>query len=132
MTEFVLDASAVLAFINKETGWELVERVIWTSLISSVNYAEVFSKLIDKQMSSDQISKLIVGYEAQGLSVVPYQKQHAVVAAELRSSTRHVGLSLGDRSCLAVAKCLELPVMTADKRWAEVADEIGIPIVLIR
>jgi len=39
-------------------------------------------------------------------------------ATELRPLTKHLGLSLGDRCCLALAILENLPAVTADKNWA--------------
>jgi ribonuclease VapC len=48
----------------------------------------------------------------------------------LRPLTRHAGLSLGDRACLALAKQLGLPALTTDRIWEHVA--IGVPVQVIR
>jgi len=55
---------------------------------------------------------------------------HAVITAKLRPLTKPLGLSLGDRTCLALAIDRECPVMTADRNWAKL--NIGVPIQLIR
>jgi len=55
---------------------------------------------------------------------------HALIAARLRPLTRHLGLSLGDRICLALAIERQCPALTADRNWANL--KIGIPIQLIR
>jgi ribonuclease VapC len=53
------------------------------------------------------------------------------LAAQLRKGTRHAGLSLGDRACLALAKSAQLVALTADRAWAECA-ELGIDIEYVR
>ena len=45
---------------------------------------------------------------------------------------RGSGLSLGDRFCLALAKRLDCPALTADRAWLPVADDAGVRIELIR
>ena len=62
--------------------------------------------------------------------VVPFDARQAIIASDLRPSTRHLGLSLGDRACLALANSLGAPVMTADRAWA--ALDVGISITVIR
>jgi len=64
------------------------------------------------------------------LRVVPFDGLQARTAARLRSTTRHAGLSLGDRACLALADRLGYPVVTADRVWASL--EVGIEIIMIR
>lgn len=47
-------------------------------------------------------------------------------------ATRPYGLSHGDRACLALARKLAVPAITADKAWAKVANEIGVEVEVIR
>ena len=49
--------------------------------------------------------------------MVDFDAAQAKVAGDLRSLTRAQGLSLGDRTCLALAPALGLPAMTADRAW---------------
>ncbi|MEN3177177.1 MAG: hypothetical protein ABF812_16325 [Gluconobacter cerinus] len=58
--------------------------------------------------------------------------QNSVISAKRRDATKRVGLSHGDRACLALAKKMGLPAVTADRAWAEIADAIGVEVVLIR
>ena len=44
--KILLDASAVMAVINQEPGYEQTEAVLAHSAISTVNYSEVISILI--------------------------------------------------------------------------------------
>jgi len=41
-----------------------------------------------------------------------------------------VGLSLGDRACLALALREQAPVLTGDRAWSKV--DVGVEVVLIR
>ena len=50
--------------------------------------------------------------------------------ARLRALTRAHGLASGDRACLALARRLGLPALTADRTWAELG--LGISVVVIR
>lgn len=64
------------------------------------------------------------------LSIVPFDDELAYDCAGLRPVTKHLGLSLGDRACLALAKREVLPVLTADRVWSEL--DIGVEVRLIR
>ncbi len=44
--------------------------------------------------------------------------------------TRPLGLSLGDRACLAARKVRGLAVLTADRIWAGV--DLGVPVKVVR
>lgn len=60
----------------------------------------------------------------------PLQLDDARMIARLWPRTRSVGLSLGDRACLATAHRLGLPTLTADTAWSEL--ELDLEIQLIR
>ena len=49
--------------------------------------------------------------------VVPFDEEQARIAGDLVLQTRPLGLSLGDRACLALAMALKAPVYTADTGW---------------
>ena len=68
--------------------------------------------------------------ESLHLEVIPFETEQAYIAGMLRAETRSVGLSLGDRACLALARQLRVPALTADRRWAEL--DVGIDVQVIR
>lgn len=116
MNEIVFDSSALLALILHEPGGNLDE-LIDHALISSVNLVEVRTKLIDLEaFDADELDAELRGM----IRVEPFTEVQAVIAADLRSATKHVGLSLGDRACLALAISRNLDVYTSDGRWSEV------------
>ena len=45
MTELILDASAILALLNQETGAEVVQAALAYAKVSTVNLAEVVTRL---------------------------------------------------------------------------------------
>jgi len=122
----VLDASAVLAVINREPGAELVVSALEFASISAVNYAEVASKLIEKGFSFDAARMSI---EQIGINVVVYDDEQAMRTGELRRATKQRGLSLADRACLALAEREKAPVLTADRQWAALDLEIDIRLI---
>lgn len=115
MIENILDSSAVLAALQNETGKEKVETVLDVSAISRINLVEVLTKLVEKGMSIDEAKET---FDDLGLKVIEFDEKQSVKAAELRPLTKHLGLSLGDRYCLALAILENLPAVTADKNWA--------------
>lgn len=127
MAEWVLDASAVLAGLRKEVGGELVLPVMETSLLGAVNLAEVATRLLDLGASAADIDGLP---ERLRCEVVPFDEGLALGAGRLRMQTRHLGLSVGDRACLALAQREGLPVLTGDRAWAKL--DVGVEVVLIR
>ena len=124
----VLDASALLALLNAEEGAALVAKHVTSgpAVMSSVNYAEVASKLSDYGLPEEAIREAL---ESLGLRVIAFSVSHALMCGLLRRSTREAGLSLGDRACLALALQEELPAVTAERRWQGVTD---IPLEVVR
>ena len=125
--EYVLDASALLTLLNRELGADTVRPLVESSVISSVNWAEVLQKAttlgMEIRVVRDQVRSL-------GLGVLEFTGDDAELAAQLWSTTRQAGLSLGDRACLSLAHRLGLPALTADRAW--VALNLDIEVRLIR
>ena len=125
----VFDSSAVLAVLFEEPGAELSAR--WMdegpALISCVNQVEVISRLIDQGATAAHAAAT---FATLPLQVREFTREHAHLAAALRAPTRTLGLSLGDRCCLALAQNLAgSEVITADRPWAKLK---GFKISLIR
>lgn len=110
----VLDASALLAFLQNEPGCDQVEAALAEAVISSVNWAEVVQKSI---AAAVDVNGMREDLEALGLRIVPFSAEEAEVSAQLWQQTRSTGLSLGDRACLSTGIGLDAPVLTADKIW---------------
>ncbi|MGC1467364.1 MAG: type II toxin-antitoxin system VapC family toxin [Pseudolabrys sp.] len=127
MTGVVLDASAILALINAEPGADRVGELLEQAIVSAVNHAEVMTKLIERGMDGALAKSTILKI---GLEIVDYGIDLADRTGELRRHTQHLGLSLADRACLALAQHEGLPAVTADRKWAQV--DIGVDIRLIR
>ncbi len=119
MTEargWVVDASALLAMLHAEPGAETVEKALEDGAISTVNWSEVQQRSLASGIDVDDLRG---DMEALGLEIVPFTVEDAEQAAGLWSPTRHLGLSLGDRACLALARRLRLPALTADRAWVD-------------
>lgn len=123
----VLDSSVVLASVFEEPGRiELVD-VFGNAAICSVSLAEVVSKCVERNMPDEMVGLLV---EQCSQICHPLSARQAAVAGALRRTTRHLGLSLGDRCCLALAVDLKATVFTADRAWAGL--DLGVPIRVIR
>ena len=127
MSKFVLDASAVLALLNQEPGMERVEAVLADSCMGAVNYCEVLGKLIDAGLPEPEARESV---ELLNIEVVSFDTDMARLAAALRPTTKKLGLSLGDRSCLALALSRRNTAVTAERVWPKL--KIGVKIELIR
>jgi PIN domain nuclease of toxin-antitoxin system len=127
MGEKVVDASVVLAVLGGESGAPDPSAFGADYSLSTVNLAEVVSKLSERGLPDHSIERLV---ETLGVTVVAFDRSLAMRAGKLRLKTREHGLSLGDRACLALALQNGAPALTADPAWATV--EVGVQIELIR
>ena len=119
----VLDASALLAFLQLEPGHETVGNVLAESVISTVNWAEVIGKCIAGDVETEG---LLEDIRALGLAVVPFSSAEAELAGRLAQPTRALGLSLGDRACLALGLARGDSIYTADRTWRRLRLDVAI------
>lgn len=126
MSDVVLDASAVLALVHGEHGAERVLAVLDRAAISTVNLAEVVSRLAERGSSPADIRRRLTRLP---FHVVPVDEELGYAAGFLRPSTRRLGLSLGDRFCIALAVRLGATALTADRAWARLATDAHIELL---
>jgi PIN domain nuclease of toxin-antitoxin system len=127
MTRSVLDSSAILAFFQKEQGWEKVSEALPDGIVSSLILAEVVTRL---RLGGGTPWQIAAAWDDLQLVVEPFDDSRARVAGLIVDKTRPLGLSLADRACLALALELGLPAVTADRAWREA--KLGVEVVLIR
>ena len=125
----MLDASAVLALLHQEPGAKTVEGALGDALMSVVGMAEVASRFHRRGMPPALVARML---RPMPVTLVPADADLCWAAARLHGVTANAGLSLGDSVCLALAKRDRLPAWTANETWKDVADEIGVKLVLIR
>jgi ribonuclease VapC len=126
----VLDASALLALFNDEPGAQAVlDALAGDCLVSAVNQTEVLTKLLDKGLSKAEAISVMESVEIQ---VLAFDASQSLDTAWFRLETRTVGLSLGDRACLALARSRKAVALTADRPWLQVADAVGVTVLCIR
>ena len=123
----VVDASAVLAATLNERGADRINIPAVARVISAVNACEVLTRLLDLGWN---MTDAIASFDRFDFESVPFDAEQAQAAAFLRLNTRHLGISLGDRACLALAMARCLPVLTAYRVWASL--DLGIEIRLVR
>ena len=124
----VLDASAVLALLNDESGADVVAELLDGSVLSTVNLAEVATKVVDVGGDPRRIGAQLI---AAGVTLTDITADDAMMAAALRAVDGARGLSLGDRCCLAVGlRSRTSEVVTADRAWSDI--DIPTTIVQIR
>lgn len=123
----VLDASALLAFLLQEPGWEKVKALLATATMSTLNLGEALSKLAEAGADIDAIAQTLVQSK---MTFVDVSTAHALAIGRLRPLTRSAGLSIGDRACLALALDLGCNVLTTDASWQRVS--VGVTVEMLR
>ena len=122
-----LDASALLAFLFREKGHEAVAQELDHSCMSTVNLAEVVGRFVRDGHDGRTVAARLA---ASPILVVPFDAEDAARSALLLPQTRPLGLSLGDRACLALGLARAIPVLTADRIWLDL--DLGVSIRGIR
>ncbi len=128
---YVMDASAMLALMQAERGWEVVDALIQEQecVASCVNIAEVGTRMIDKGLAPSQLERTLKELDVQPID---FDLKQSTFCAELRLSTKYAGLSLGDRACLALTKLMGGTAVTSDRAWLDIAEATKIKVLMIR
>ena len=126
-SKVVLDASALLCLFNDEPGTDRVLDVLTRCVIGATNLGEVVSKLRERGLSLDEVREALGGLH---LDVRPLSAAQAMTIGDLRPTTKSLGLSLGDRACLALALDLQAEMFTTDADLASA--DVGISITNVR
>ena len=122
-----LDASALLAFLFPEAWHERVRAAIEAACLPTVNLSEVIGRFVRDGHAARVVLERL---RATTLELVPFTADDAALAASLVPATRPLGLSLGDRACLALALARGIPALTADRTRLRL--DIGVHIQVIR
>lgn len=124
----LFDASALLTMIQEERGIELLEEMVSIAVMSSVNLSEVVSVLARSGMPRDAISETI---NSSITEIIPFSQAEAELAGNLINDTKKLGLSLGDRACIATALLYGLELYTTDQAWEKLNLQ-GLKLKLVR
>ncbi len=131
----VLDASAIVAWIFRETGYQVVARALPYGVLPVANAVEALARALERGWSGGA-DELLADIELMGVSLEPSLEADTVRAAELIAQSRALGIargwgiSLGDALCLAIAERLELPAVGGDNAWDQL--QLQVPHRLFR
>lgn len=125
----VLDASAVLAWLFRERGEQLVDRMLEHAALPTVNLAEVLYRTDEEGVQTEGLQRDL---EALGVRIVPFGDEDAGLVVEVRRAARRQSarLSLADCCCLATGIRLDLPVVSGDQTWE--ALRLGVEVLPLR
>lgn len=119
----VLDASALLAYLQDEPGRDAVAAVLPRAVMSTVNWTEVIGKTESAGLASADLFDSLATF---GLTLEPLSRVQAEIAGRLVERTRPLGLSLADRACLAVAIERGDAAYTADRAWLRLRPDVQV------
>jgi ribonuclease VapC len=122
----VLDSSALIALLQDEAGADVVADHLDGAIMSTANLAEVLSKAEEWGGDAAALLKEIARLP---INMVALSVGTAVGAARLRPLTKPLGLSLGDRICIALAEEMQCDVLTADKRWRNASLKVKVRLI---
>jgi len=124
----LLDSSSLIAMLYDEPGAAYVQEQLDEASLLAVNLEETLMVLLRDGMPRDVARRT---FDELDIDVISYTAEMAWRSAEIQSVVR-TRLSLADRSCLAAAAILGMPVLTADRAWSDVGPAFGVEVRLIR
>ena len=124
----VMDASALLALMNQEPGADAVATLVRKGGVAMcvINLCEVIGKVVDEGKSVDAF---LATFEELRIELIDFDRDLAIAAGKLKKQSTPLGLSIGDRACLALASKLSVPAVTSDLVWKKIR---GIAVYAIR
>lgn len=125
----VLDASALIAFFEKGTGFEIVKKVMMDAvehdrklLMSTVNWGEVYYFLI-RRYGIEKADQTLMMIRTFPLELIPADETLAHQAALYKVLQK---LPYADSFAAALAKLHKAELLTSDKDFRTVEKEIRI------
>ena len=129
----VMDASAVLAWVLRERGWETVDRLLPTAVVPASVMVEVLYRAGARGHGQDP-AELRADLLALGVRVEPLLDVDTLRAAALIAASRWDpgpgSLSLVDALCIATAERLGLALTGGDRHWSDL--ELAVPYLPFR
>jgi ribonuclease VapC len=121
-----MDASAVLALLNNEPGSEIVLGLMNDAVISTVNLAEVVTRLSTAGMPEAAIRESL---DLLGMETADFDEELIILAGLLGKHDHACCLSLGDRACLALALQRKAPAVTANRMWKNLDLQVSVQLI---
>lgn len=127
----VIDASIVLAALLGEADHAAATEVLEQGgVMSAVNVAEVVARMLRTGIGPGPAEAAVESFD---ILVLPVDRRAAHRIAHLEARTRAWGLSMADRACIDAGRVTGLPIVTADRAWANLDPvELGVEIRVIR
>lgn len=92
-----------------------------------MNACEVIGELNSKLGFKIEVAKELVNGSVR--QIIDFDTHQAAVAAELKTLTKPLGLSIGDLACISLGIILNLPIYTADRIWSQLESSANINLI---
>lgn len=112
--KFLLDTSAIIAWLKQESGYKILEDVIASSALSSVNLRELVSVLTISNIKENEIDTIITDIVPD---VIPFSESISIKAGKLISLTKDYEIKRLLRACIATVSYYSMEIYTTDKIW---------------
>ena len=124
MTALLLDASAIIALLRQEPGYEIVRAALTGRAchVSSVTLTELEGKLVGKGDYTHGQVQVAWGHLAPLIPELSFDADCRARATFYYARKQPYNLSLGDAACLGTAEAHGLSVLTAEQGWAKLPD----------
>ena len=128
MKPHVLDAHALMVYFEKEPGFEKIVRIFSQSLernnvfITTINFGEVLY-IVLRECGEEKAIEIETLISRLPVTIVPVSMDLARQAARFKAFKR---MSYADCFSAALAKEMKARLITGDKEFKEVEDEIDV------
>ncbi len=123
---YILDASAVIAFIKDETGGDIVEKILLSGScrIHSANWIELYYIIHrdDGRRAAEAAVDVLRQLKVSVTDISDEAFRRRVAAIKVS----YPALSLGDCCAVGLAEWLHGTVVTSDKRFSDAGGIVGV------
>jgi ribonuclease VapC len=121
-----VDSSVVLAVLFDEPGAQKALERMTGGMMSAVNHAETGAKMIARGWRRGEWETVVDSF---GLMLVPFDRRMAALSAGLAADFARRGISFADRACIVLGMVEKLPLLTADRKWADLGLDLEVELI---
>ncbi len=129
----VLDSSALVKFLNRERGWEGVERALEGGCVTiELALKEAANSLWKRVMRGDIAVEVAMAILKDLIDLKPFRMapQEELYSDALAIASRE-GIPIYDSLFIQLAKRLDTTLLTSDKAQAEAAGKAGVKAIVL-
>lgn len=129
----LIDSSALVKYLSREEGWEKVEEVMLEGVITTdLAIKELANALWRKVLRGEMSCKTAMRIVRDIVEFKPFpietQERYLLDAFEIAVKNN---ITVYDALFMAIAKEKDLELVTCDDKQAEIAEKLGLKVVLV-